>query len=70
LADVVPEARLAEGSLYPNASDLRFASRAIAVAVAREARDAGVGRQLRDDELEPAVDAMMWEPRYFPYEPG
>jgi malic enzyme len=69
LADVVPAARLAEGSLYPQPSDLRVASRAIAVAVARAARDAGVGRQLRDDELEPAVDAMMWEPRYLPYEP-
>jgi hypothetical protein len=28
-----------------------------------------VGRQLRDDELDLAVDAMMWEPRYLPYEP-
>jgi malate dehydrogenase (oxaloacetate-decarboxylating) len=69
LAGAVPEARLAEGSLYPKPSDLRIVSRAIAVAVARAARDAGVGRQLRDDELEPAVDAMMWEPRYLPYEP-
>ena len=70
LADVVPAARLAEGSLYPQPSDLRVASRAIAVAVARAARDAGVGRQLRDDELEPAVDAMMWEPRYLPIQPS
>jgi malic enzyme len=69
LAGVVSEARLAEGSLYPNPSDLRVASRAIAVAVARAARDAGVGRQLREDELGPAVDEMMWEPRYLPYEP-
>ena len=70
LAGVVPEARLAGGSLYPKPSDLRIASRAIALAVARAARDAGVGRQLRDDELGSAVDAMMWEPRYLPYEPA
>ncbi|HEX6579305.1 MAG TPA: NAD-dependent malic enzyme [Actinomycetota bacterium] len=69
LARVVSEARLAEGSLYPSPSDLRVASRAIAVAVARMARDAGVGRQFREDELGPAVDEMMWEPRYLPYEP-
>jgi malic enzyme len=69
LAGVVSEARLAEGSLYPSPSDLRVASRAIAVAVARAARDAGVGRQLREGELGPAVDEMMWEPRYLPYEP-
>jgi malic enzyme len=69
LAGVVSEARLAEGSLYPSPSDLRVASRAIAVAVAQAARDAGVGRQLREGELGPAVDEMMWEPRYLPYEP-
>jgi len=69
LAGVVPEARLAQGSLYPTPSELRIASRAIAVAVARAARDEGVGRQLRDDELGSAVDEMMWEPRYLPYEP-
>jgi malic enzyme len=69
LAGVVSEERLEEGSLYPNQSDLRVASRAVAVAVARTARDGGVGRHLRDDELEAAVDAMMWEPRYLPYEP-
>ena len=46
-----------------------MASRAVAIAVARAARDGGVGRNLCDDEVESAVDAMMWEPRYLPYEP-
>jgi malate dehydrogenase (oxaloacetate-decarboxylating) len=69
LAGVVSEERLEHGSLYPNQSDLRVASRTVAIAVARAARDGGVGRHLRDDELEPAVDMMMWEPRYLPYEP-
>jgi malic enzyme len=69
LAGLVPEARLAKGALFPEPSDLRVASRAIAVAAARAARDGGVGRQLDDDELGSAVDGMMWEPRYLPYEP-
>jgi malate dehydrogenase (oxaloacetate-decarboxylating) len=69
LAGVVSEERLEHGSLYPNQSNLRVASRTVAIAVARAARDGGVGRHLRDDELEPAVDMMMWEPRYLPYEP-
>jgi malic enzyme len=70
LAGVVSPERLAEGSLYPSQSDLRIASRAVAIAVARAARDGGVGRHYADDELEAAVDAMMWEPRYLPYEPA
>lgn len=70
LAGVVTQERLDEGSLYPKQSELRVASRAVAIAVAREARDGGVGRHLDDDELEAAVDAMMWEPRYLPYEPA
>ena len=43
---------------------------AVAVAVVRAARDAGVGRHLADEEIEPAVDAMMWFPTYLPYEPA
>ncbi|HJS27074.1 MAG TPA: NAD-dependent malic enzyme [Actinomycetota bacterium] len=69
LAAATPEERRAQGALYPSQSDLRSLSRTIAIAVTRAARDGGVGRYLRDDELEPAVDAMMWEPRYLPYAP-
>ncbi len=68
LADATPEERIRQGSLYPCQSDLRAVSRAVAIAVARSARDGGVGRHLRDQELERAVDAMMWQPRYLPYE--
>jgi malic enzyme len=68
LADATPEERLSQGSLYPCQSELRAVSRAIAVAVARAARDGGVGRHLGDRELERAVDAMVWQPRYLPYE--
>jgi malic enzyme len=70
MASVVSEDRLAEGAIYPCQSELRVASRAVAVAVARAARDAGVGRHFHDDELEPAVDAMMWYPQYLSYEPA
>ncbi len=64
------EDRLAEGAIYPHQSELRAASRAVAVAVTRAARDAGVGRHLSDEEIGPAVDAMMWYPKYLPYEPA
>jgi malic enzyme len=69
LAEQVTQERLDVGALYPNQSELRVVSRAVALAVARCARDGGVGRHFRDEEIEPAVDAMVWHPDYVPYEP-
>ena len=68
LAEATPGDRLAQGSLYPCQSELRTVSRSIAVSVARAARDGGVGRHLDDEEIERAVDAMVWRPRYLPYD--
>jgi malic enzyme len=70
LAATVSEQRLAAGAIYPNQSDLRSVSRAVAIAVTRCARDRDVGRHLADDEIEPAVDAMIWQPDYVAYEPA
>ncbi len=64
LAGLVSPARLAAGSLYPPLADLRSVSEAIAVAVAREARDSGVGRLLDDEAVARAVRAQMWDPAY------
>ena len=64
LAGMVGADRLAVGAMYPRLSELRPISRAIAIAVARAARDDGVGRHLADDEIEAAVDAAMWTPDY------
>jgi malic enzyme len=67
LGSLTSEDRLDRGALYPPIAQLREVSRAIAVAVAREARDTGVGRGLDDDELEGAVTRAMWYPAYLPY---
>jgi malate dehydrogenase (oxaloacetate-decarboxylating) len=67
LADLVVPRRLAEGALYPPLGSLRDVSRSIAVAVAREARDAGVGRPLSNAEIEDSVQRQMWWPEYVPY---
>jgi malate dehydrogenase (oxaloacetate-decarboxylating) len=69
LAGRVSPARLAEGALYPPLSSLRDVSRSIAIAVAREARDAGVGLPLSDAEIEDTVERQMWWPDYIPYRP-
>jgi malic enzyme len=68
LARAVPESRLEDGSLYPSQQDLRRVSREIAIEVVKVARDAGVGRAFADEEIPPAVDAMMWWPDYEEYE--
>jgi malate dehydrogenase (oxaloacetate-decarboxylating) len=64
LAEIVPAERLKIGALYPSVSELRGVSRRIAMAVAQEARDSGVGRLLSDEAITAAVDATMWNPSY------
>ena len=64
LSAAVDPDRLQRGGLYPPTSQLREVSRAIAIRVVREARDLGLGRQLTDEEIEPAVDQAMWYPDY------
>ncbi len=64
LADRVSAERLSEGALYPRIADLRPISRAIAIAVAREACASGVAPAMSDDDVAAAVDASIWAPEY------
>ena len=64
LADSVTSDRLAAGALYPPVSSLREVTRAIAIQVVCQARDCGVGRGFRDEQIRQAVDAAMWFPAY------
>jgi len=68
LARLVTPDRVRSGAIYPPIASLRAVARAIAVAVVREARDSGRGRNFSDDEIEPAVDRAMWWPEYVPME--
>jgi malic enzyme len=63
LARLTTDERLAQGALYPRLAALRSISRAIAVAVAREAQESGVAATPIGD-IEAAVDAAMWLPDY------
>jgi malic enzyme len=69
LADMVSDGRLAQGALYPTASDLRKVSRYVAIRVVCEARNSGIGREYHDEEVEAVVDAEMWYPDYRSYIP-
>ena len=53
-------ANAADNSLYPPLRNLRIITRDIAGAVAREARDAGVGRDLTDEQIEQELDHEIW----------
>ncbi|MFW6170065.1 MAG: NAD-dependent malic enzyme [Planctomycetota bacterium] len=67
LASCVDQQRLDAGAVYPCQSRLRYTSARIAAAVIRQARGEGVGRLLRDEDIEPLVEHSMWFPEYKPY---
>ncbi len=69
LASLVTAERFGQGALYPPVADLRAVSREIATAIVRTARDAGVGRNIPDEFIGPAVDCGMWWPDYVEYVP-
>ncbi len=65
LADQTGDDLIAQGQLYPNIDDVREVSRAVAIAVGREAIEEGVAEAV--DDLEEAIDAEMWVPEYLSY---
>jgi malate dehydrogenase (oxaloacetate-decarboxylating) len=67
LAGLSPVETDKNGSLLPPLKESRSLSRVIAAAVAREAIAEGLS-ELKDSEVEAAVDANVWEPRYVPCE--
>jgi malate dehydrogenase (oxaloacetate-decarboxylating) len=67
LAETVTEDRLAGGMLLPPISDLRAIAHRVAVAVATEARRAGVARLPDDRDIEAEVVAATWWPTYVRY---
>jgi malate dehydrogenase (oxaloacetate-decarboxylating) len=60
----------AQGLLLPDLKDIRRISAAVALAVAREARDSGLGSRLDDEQLAALVARGQWEPRFTPYRAG
>jgi malic enzyme len=70
LAGCVSAADLAAGALLPPVREIRRVTAAVAAAVARAARDAGLSRPLGDAEIEAELAAMMWVPVYPELEPA
>jgi malic enzyme len=68
LAGFVGSDRLEVGALYPDQSELRSVSQAIAAGVVKYASHENLGRQLSDEAAEELVAAAMWYPDYIPIE--
>ena len=66
---VTPEQE-AMGLLLPEMRDIRQVSAAVATAVGIEAREAGLGRLMDDDQMEAVVRKAQWAPKYPAYRPG
>jgi len=70
LSALVGEEQQRRGLLLPPMETIREVSFHVAFAVAREARDAGLGRLLPDDELARVIRKAQWRPCFYPYRPG
>jgi len=70
ISALLTEEQLAKGILLPPMKDIRKVSFAVAVAVAREARDCGLGRQVSDSQIMAIVAKAQWDPHYYPIRPG
>jgi len=70
LSAMVTTEQEAQGLLLPSMEQIREVSFRVAHAVARSARDAGLGRLLSDDEYAKVIRKAQWEPHYPPYRPG
>ena len=59
-----------KGLLLPPMQDIRKASFEVAKAVAIEARNNGLGRQLDDEALAARICAAQWDPHFYSYRAG
>ena len=69
LSGLVTEEQRKLNMLLPQLTDIRGVSAWVAMAVAIEARESGLGRLLSDEELDRMIRKAQWEPHYYHYKP-
>jgi malate dehydrogenase (oxaloacetate-decarboxylating) len=67
LAGLSPTVKDRKGRLLPPVMEIPSVSIAIAIAVAEQARKENLARLGPEEEIEQAVRANVWQPRYLPY---
>ncbi len=70
LSAIVSSAQAERGLLLPPMAEIREVAFSVALAVAREAREARLGRLLDDDELARLLRKAQWDPHVYTYRPG
>jgi len=66
LSDLVSADEIKNGKLLPHISKIRYVSSQVALAVAKEARESGLGVRADDEKLVQMILNAMWEPKYLP----
>ena len=67
LSACAPILQQSNAPLLPKLSDAKQVSAQIALAVATEARQEGLSMMPLDTDFKPAIDHLLWEPRYYVY---
>ncbi len=67
LAEHAPILSDPQGGLFPSFLELDTISREIAIAVAKQAMDEGFAKRKSQEEIERAIDAIIWRPVYPTY---
>ena len=70
LAAMVTAEDLERGRLLPGMETIGEVACTVARAVAVEAREAGLGRLLGDEELAAVIRRAQWKPHFYPYRAG
>jgi malate dehydrogenase (oxaloacetate-decarboxylating) len=58
---------LGRGKVLPAINDVRSVSAKVALAVAKVARESGLGLRADDEHLQAMIFSAMWDPKYLPY---
>ena len=67
ISDLVGPDMRSKGSLLPPLCEIRNVSFNVALAVAKQAREEGIGMAASDERLAELIRSAMWTPRYYPY---
>ncbi|MBI5540853.1 MAG: NAD-dependent malic enzyme [Bacteroidia bacterium] len=70
LSNLVTEEQMKQGLLLPGFENIREVSFHIAKRVAIEARDAGLGRLIDDEQYDQILRKAQWYPKYYNFRPG
>ena len=69
LSALVSDEQRCQTQLLPTLNDIRRVSAHVALAVAAEARDSGLGRRVSDGEYQQLITKAQWEPHFYPFRP-